>query len=185
MKELILSYNLLTSIIREVDKNPPRHHNSPLSEIEAMCRVKKCCCCFGLKTGSMIIGILDLVFYLYLVVADSIELSHDGEAQIFIISFIGLVLSVIGAALLIFGVQKVSYINFLVKELILLQFYIGTPRTPFMLDFHQRSIPYYAIYCQHMVYLSFRRINRHSTTCGCDCHSSDFMLFRCICDCYR
>lgn len=69
----------------------------------------------------MIIGVTDLISYLGIVVADSIEISNV-RGQIRIISFIGMVLAAIGAALLVYGVMKVSYSwkIFLIESLFLL-----------------------------------------------------------------
>lgn len=67
------------------------------------------CCCFDLKTGCMIIGIVDIVLQLILIITDSVGWANgDTTAGAGATSIVGAVLSVIAAGFLIFGTMKVS-----------------------------------------------------------------------------
>lgn len=73
----------------------------------------KSCCCFNLKTGSMIIGVLELVFVTIALIRTTVNPHYNGvEGVVEKISFI---LGIVSAAMLILGVNKVSKFIFLSK----------------------------------------------------------------------
>ncbi|KAL5278363.1 hypothetical protein ACFFRR_003158 [Megaselia abdita] len=72
-----------------------------------MCFKVEKCCCFDLKTGCMIIGIVDIVLQLVVIITTSVGLSNGTEtAGSGATGIVGAVLSVFAAAFLILGTMK-------------------------------------------------------------------------------
>ncbi|KAL5284908.1 hypothetical protein ACFFRR_006930 [Megaselia abdita] len=67
-----------------------------------MCQVNRCCC-FSLKTGCLIIGMVDLLIYIIALVTASVNISNDSTGIPIVVESS---LSIIAAVLLIFGVMK-------------------------------------------------------------------------------
>lgn len=69
------------------------------------------CCCFDLKTGTLIIGILELVFGILGLIGGGSVLfgGHPSQKLQAGVSTVFLILGIVASVLLILGVRKVSF----------------------------------------------------------------------------